>query len=163
MADMTGMVLSNRFRVNDAEAFTEWMNSYFFGAHRDTEIRNDGQCEKTGKAMVHIAGSEQYPNAWPRVLGDPDKDGHQDEFEVDLETWTEGLRKHLHEEDVFHLIAGGNEKERYVGYSELAVDQTGHAFQTGYTDDDERARALIANAREENASTDHGPANGTGP
>ena len=158
MADMTGTVLSNRFRVNDVERFRSWLGEYFFGSHRDTELRIIDPCATTGKHMVYITASEHYPNAWPQTLAAPDEDDYQEEVQVDLATWAAELREHLHEGDVFHLVAGGNERERCVGYTELAIDHRGHAFQIAHSDDDEGARALIARANANEPAADDGAA-----
>lgn len=134
MADMYGALRSNEFKVKDVDAFKEWFFGYSFG----DEIRLwVDQQNADGSGTVSFGGEEQYPNAYP-MLKNHDDDGFiEDTEEANLHVFADELRQHLLPGEVFHVIAGGAEKLRYVGFSELIIaeDVKEPSFQIFYSDD----------------------------
>ena len=139
MSDMYGALRSNEFLVKDVPLFKKWFEKYRFGD--DIEIWTHlngmgGPDDYSGK--VTFGGEEQYPNAYPMVAI-RDEDGDiEDTEEADLQVFADELRQHLQPGEVFQVIAGGAEKLRYVGFSELIIAQDVEApsFRTYYSDDD---------------------------
>lgn len=136
MADMYGTILSNDFKVKDVVAFKKWFKEYHFGD--ETQIFD--RVEPDGSGTISFGSGEQYPNAYPRIpagrelsaeeleemeLEDDDlypEDCISEDIEdADLETFAEELRKHLMPKEIFYVIAGGNEKLRYVLFQELII------------------------------------------
>lgn len=129
MADMYGAVRSNEFKVKDVEAFKTWFFTYSFGDEIMVWVEDSN--------TVSFGGDEQYPNAYPmvKIL---DEDGYDEETEeADLQKFADELRQHLMPGEVFQVVAGGNEKLRYVGFAELIIAQDVEApsFQAYYSDD----------------------------
>ena len=140
MADMYGAVRSNEFKVKDVPAFKAWFFRYSFGddirVWSDTRDAMGGPDDHSG--IIGFGGEEQYPNAYP-MLKILDDDGHVEETEeADLQVFADELRQHLVPGEVFQVLAGGAEKLRYVGFSELIIaeDVVEPSFRTFYTDDD---------------------------
>jgi hypothetical protein len=50
-------------------------------------------------------------------------DEEEDLTDADLDEFAAGLRQHLQEGEIFYVVAGGNEKLRYVGYQEMIIAQ----------------------------------------
>ena len=111
MSDMYGAVLSNTFTVRDVAAFRAWFAEYHFGD--DVELFVDDN-----KRQVAFGGELQYPSAHPRVSDD---DG--DVNDADLSAFSAGLCAHLADGEVFTVVAGGNEKLRYVAFDHLVIAQ----------------------------------------
>lgn len=141
MADMYGAVRSNEFKVKNVKAFWEWMSNYIFG--NEIEFWDD-KIEEDGSGVVSFGGEEQYPTAYPRfkMYEDPEAAGEDDWYDVeevhDLDAWAEELKAHLADGEIFQVVAGGNEKMRYVAYSELLVAQDidRPVWISVFTDDD---------------------------
>ena len=147
MSDMYGAVCSNEFKVKNFVAFRDWFDEYIFGDETELWVIKAGE---GADATVAFGSEEQYPTAYPRVkqFEDPEATGEDDWYdlvEADLETFAKELREHLADREVFQVVAGGNEKLRYVGFSELIIaeDVPKPSFTTYYSDDtpdDLRAR-----------------------
>lgn len=154
MADMYGALRSNEFRVKNVTDFKAWFFTYSFGEEIkvwvDTKDSMDGPDDYSGK--VSFGGEEQYPNAYPMVKIF-DKDGYVEETEeADLDVFAAELRQHLMPGEVFQVIAGGNEKLRYVGFAELIIaeDVVAPSFRTYYSDDNkDRLRDRLNAGRDE--------------
>lgn len=133
MADMYGAVRSNEFKVKDVEAFKTWFDEYSFGD--EIEVWDEGE------NTVCFGGEEQYPSAYPMVIiydkSDPDDWVIEETEEADLQVFADELRQHLMPGEVFQVVAGGNEKLRYVGFAELIIaeDVESPSFQAYYSDD----------------------------
>jgi hypothetical protein len=110
MADMYGAVRSNVFTVKDVEKFRAWFEGYHFGG--EIELFNRGE-----ERQVSFGGYEQYPSAHPRRF-----DG-DDLIDADLQAFAEELCEHLEPGEVFSVMAGGNEKLRYVSFDQLIIAQ----------------------------------------
>ena len=106
MADMYGAISSNTFTVKDVEKFKAWFEGYHFGDEVELFIREE-------ERYVSFGSYEQYPSAHPRVM---DSDGFPED--ADLKTFAEELCEHLESGEVFSVTAGGNEKLRYVSFSQ---------------------------------------------
>ena len=143
MADMYGALRSNEFWVKDVDAFRAWFDKFAFGDEIEFWIDEKGSGKVT---KVSFGGEEQYPTAYPRFRdyldsnedGSPDEDSFFDLVEVpDLHAWATELREHLLPGEVFQVVAGGNEKLRYVGFTELIIaeDVDVPSFQAFYSDD----------------------------
>jgi|GEM_PF-4844520 len=111
MSDMYGTVCSNDFKVKDVKSFTEWFNQFYFGENIDISITES-------ERQLIFGGDESYPSAYPRVIAD---DGEIED--VDLSDFATQLCQHLEEGEVFNVVAGGNEKLRYVAFSQLIIAQ----------------------------------------
>jgi hypothetical protein len=137
MADMYGAVRSNEFKVKDVAAFKTWFDGYHFGDEIDLWIENSVH---DSFATASFGGLEQYPTAYPRITAYDEDDEDVDIAEVeyaDLQTFADELRQHLLPGEVFQVVAGGNEKLRYVGFNELIIaeDVETPSFQAYYSDD----------------------------
>lgn len=142
MADMYGALRSNEFKVKDVPAFKEWFRGYRFGDEIGVwpnENGFGGSDDHSG--TIIFGGEEQYPNAYPMIATPLDDDGFEvddnDSVEADLQVFADELRQHLVPGEVFQVLAGGAEKLRYVGFSELIIaeDVAEPSFRTFYTDD----------------------------
>jgi len=111
MSDMYGTVCSNDFKVKDVKAFSEWFNQFYFGENIDITI-NEAEHE------ISFGGAEAYPSAYPRIIAD---DGEVEE--VELSDFAVALCQHMEEGEVFNVVAGGNEKLRYVAFNQLIIAQ----------------------------------------
>ncbi len=111
MADMYGAVSSNWFVVKDVEAFKAWFEKYHFG--EDIELF---PCEDNLRTLS-FGGYEQYPSAHPRCY-DEMEENYED---VELKQFALELAEHLEEGEVLSVVAGGNEKLRYVSYDQLII------------------------------------------
>jgi hypothetical protein len=111
MSDMYGTVLSNTFTVRDTAAFRAWFAGYYFGDAIELFI-DDGDCS------LCFGGGEQYPSAYPRV-----RDGEGEIYDADLSVFSAELCAHLADGEIFNVVAGGNEKLRYVAFSQLIIIQ----------------------------------------
>lgn len=138
MSDMYGALRSNEFKVKDVEAFKKWFEKYRFG--EEVEVWGDitgmgGSEDYSG--TISFGGEEQYPNAYPMMAIDEDDGFEEDTTEADLQVFADELRQHLQPGEVFQVVAGGNEKLRYVGFSELIIaeDVEAPSFQAYYSDD----------------------------
>ncbi len=130
MADMYGALCSNYFKVKDVKAFKTWFDGYWFG---ETVVWGIGDDE----GFLSFGGYQQYPNAYPRVNDD-------DEFpDADLEVFARELREHLCVGERLHVVAGGNEKLRYVAFSQLAIDHEAACFRTVSSNDDLAATSFL--------------------
>lgn len=144
MADMYGAMRSNEFRVKNVEAFRAWFENYIFGD--ETAFWVD-KLNDDGSGTVSFGAEEQYPSAYPRFKKYDVEDGlvpdEDDDYDIegvpDLDAWAEELKAHLADGEVFQVVAGGNEKMRYVAYSELLVakDIEKPVWISVYTDDDQ--------------------------
>lgn len=140
MSDMYGALRSNEFKVKNVEAFIKWFDDVIFGDEIEFWVDNKND---DGSGTVSFGGHEQYPTAYPRskVYEDSEAMDEDDDYYIveipDLDTWATELREHLVTGEVFQVIAGGNEKLRYVGYSELIIAQDIDKphFQVHYSDD----------------------------
>ena len=135
MADMYGALCSNTFTVKDIEKFKTWFAGYYFGSEVELFIRE-------GEHHVSFGSYEQYPCAHPKLYDD---DG--DLNDADLETFARELCHHLEDGEVFTVLAGGNEKLRYVSFDQLIIAQE-HPDKPYYEyfgsdDDDERLIKLV--------------------
>jgi len=112
MADMYGAVCSNVFQVKDVEKFKEWFAQYHFGQDIELFVRNE-------ERHVSFGGYEQYPSSYPRIM-----DEEEDELvEVDLNAFAKELCEHLEPRQIVNVVAGGNEKLRYVSFDQLIIAQ----------------------------------------
>ncbi len=111
MADMYGAMCSNTFTVRDVTQFKAWFANYYFGDDIELFIN-----EK--ERHVCFGGYEQYPSAYPRQR---DEDGEMND--ADLSVFAAGLCVHLVDGQIFNVVAGGNEKLRYVDFSQLIIAQ----------------------------------------
>lgn len=139
MADMYGALRSNGFKVKNVAAFKAWFFTYSFGDEikvwADTKDSMGGPDDYSG--IMSFGGEEQYPNAFP-MRKIYDADGYIEETEeADLQVFADELREHLMPGEVFQVVAGGNEKLRYVGFAELIIaeDVKAPSFQAYYSDD----------------------------
>lgn len=146
MADMYGTIRSNTFKVKDVRAFKTWFNQYVFGEDIDVWSHVTGMGGPNDySGTIDFGGDVQYPNAYPRQrvwntddgLPENEEDDDWEEEEADLDKFAAELRQHLQQGEVFYVIAGGAEKLRYVGFSELIIaeDVETPSFQTYYSDD----------------------------
>lgn len=110
MADMYGSIVSNAFRVKDSAAFRQWFNGYYFGEGITLHIDNDH--------YAYFAADQQYPCAYPRVMGE-----EGDTEDADLAAFARELCGHLMEGEIFNLVAGGKEKHNYAAFSQLVIAQ----------------------------------------
>lgn len=142
MSDMYGAVRSNSFKVKNVEAFRAWFDNFVFGNEIEFWVN---ETNEDGSGTVSFGGYEQYPTAYPRyrVYEDPEATGEDDWFDIEevpeLDAWASELRMHLVDGEVFQVVACGNEKMRYVSYSELLVAQDIEkpVWTCVYTDDDQ--------------------------
>lgn len=144
MADMYGAVRSNEFRVKNVEAFRTWFDKYNFGNEIVFWV---DKLNDDGSGTVSFGGEEAYPSAHPSYKAydvddgvTPNEDDYYDIVAVpDLDVWADELKAHLADGEVFQVVAGGNEKMRYVAYSELLVakDLPKPVWICVYTDDDQ--------------------------
>jgi hypothetical protein len=112
MADMYGAVCSNVFQVKNVEKFKEWFAQYHFGQNIELFMSNKEQ-------HVSFGGYEQYPSAYPRIM-----DEEENEFiEVNLNAFAKELCEHLEPHQIVNVVAGGNEKLRYVSFDQLIIAQ----------------------------------------
>ena len=111
MSDMYGTVCSNDFKVKDVKAFTEWFNQFYFGDDIDISI-NEAEHE------ISLSGAESYPSAYPRIIA-----ADNEIEDVELSDFAVALCQHLEEDEVFNVVAGGNEKLHYVAFSQLIIAQ----------------------------------------
>lgn len=111
MADMYGAVSSNAFTVKDVEAFKAWFDGYHFGHDVTLCVHHEELRE------VHFSGHEQYPSSYPRKY-DEDTGDYED---MELKQFALELAEHLEEGEVLSVVAGGNEKLRYVSYDQLII------------------------------------------
>lgn len=111
MADMYGTILSNTFTVKDVAAFRAWFAKYYFGDDIQLFIRE-------GERHVSFGGELQYPSAHPRIRNDDD-----DMVDVNLSAFSAELCEHLAEGEIFNVVAGGNEKLRYVSFDQLIISE----------------------------------------
>ncbi len=142
MSDMYGAVRSNEFQVKNVEAFKTWFGNYIFGDA--TEFWVD-KLNDDGSGTVSFGGEEQYPSAYPKFKKydvddglEPNENDYYDIEDVhDLDGWADELKVHLADGEVFQVVAGGNEKMRYVAYSELLIakDIEKPVWINVYTDD----------------------------
>ena len=154
MADMYGTILSNEFKVKNVAAFKEWFKKYYFGE----DITIFDHVEPDGSGTISYGSDEQYPYAYPRLpvgreltaeeldaMGLDEEDLYPDHYVSDdiedacLETFAEELRKHLMPKEIFYVIAGGNEKLRYVLFQELIIAEDipdGVIWENHCSDDD---------------------------
>ena len=125
MAFMRGGFRSNNFRVKDGAAFKDWVTAYSWNADQPewVFINSDG--------TVHLYGTAEFPNARPRVFDQTSAEWK----DADLAGFAIGLRGHLAEGEVFFLIAGGAEADRYTGYSELGVGHHSRYYRAAFSDD----------------------------
>jgi len=139
MSDMYGALRSNEFKVKDIPSFLKWFEGYSFGDETQIWHTSDGvDGDGLTPGKVSFGGTEQYPNAYPmrKIL---DEDGYIEEVEeADLTVFADELRQHLQPDEMFHVVAGGNEKLCYVGFSALIIaeDVDAPSFQVYYSDDE---------------------------
>ena len=136
--DMVGSINSAPFAVNDAEQFQKWFGQYTFGGSGTYAVRHEDD-DKHGHARFQVIGSEQYPSVWPKQWDERDEDEHP----VEMDQWAGELREHLAAGEIFYLVAGGNEGERYVAYDELAISHDKWQSRAACSDDLECARRLL--------------------
>jgi hypothetical protein len=110
MADMYGAVSSNCFVVKDIAAFKAWFDGYYFGDDIELFVREETR-------EISFAGYEQYPSSYPRKYDEETEDCE----EVELKQFALELAEHLEEGEVLSVVAGGNEKLRYVSYDQLII------------------------------------------
>ncbi|MGE3818894.1 MAG: hypothetical protein AB7I30_05620 [Isosphaeraceae bacterium] len=96
--------------MKDLTAFLEWFNRYRFGDA--IEIWTDRE-----RRTVAFGGYEQYPSAYPVK---PDPEGFDEPLD-DPEIFARELAAHLEPGEVVNIVAGGNEKLRYVSFTQLIV------------------------------------------
>jgi len=111
MSDMYGSLLSNTFTVKDVAQFKTWFKSYYFGDDIEFFINEETR-------EVCFGGHEQYPCAFPRIRNE-----EEDIEDAELDVFAKELCEHLVEGEVFSVIAGGNEKLRYVLFDRLIIAQ----------------------------------------
>ena len=110
MADMYGTILSNTFTVKDVDKFKAWFSEYYFGYEIELFIN-----EK--ERHVSFGSEEQYPSAYPRIRGADEVN------DAELHCFSAELCEHLAEGEIFNVVAGGNEKLRYVSFTQLIIAQ----------------------------------------
>jgi len=132
MADMYGALCSNTFTVKDIEKFKAWFAAYYFGSDIELFIREEGR-------HVSFGSYEQYPCAHPRRYDEDD-----DLIDADLETFAKELCEHLEAGEVFTVLAGGNEKLRYVSFDQLIIAQEhpDKPYYEHYSSDDDNGRLI---------------------
>ena len=126
MADMYGAVRSNEFRVKDVEAFKTWFEGYIFGDEIEVWVDT---LNEDGSGTVSFGEAGQYPSAYPRIrvwntddgLPENEEDDDWEAVEADLDQFAMELRQHLVASEIFQVVAGGAEKLRYVGFTELLI------------------------------------------
>ena len=151
MADMYGAVSSNEFKVKNFTSFRDWFEKYSFGDEIELSVV---EASEGPSATVSFGGYEQYPNAYPMIVS-REEDGdwviENREEEADLDVFATELRSHLAEGEIFQVVATGNEKLRYVGFSELIVaeDVPKARFHLIYSDgDNDSLRARLTGSIE---------------
>lgn len=111
MSDMYGTILSNTFTVKDVAAFKAWFADYYFGDDIELPIHE-------GERHVCFGGDLHYPSAYPRVR---DEEGEIND--AVLSAFAVELCAHLADGEIFNVVAGGNEKLRYVSFNQLIIAQ----------------------------------------
>ena len=139
MADMYGATCSNKFRVVDETAFKEWIGGYELGWGVQVHVIEQ---HDDGSADVVIGGDDQYPQPWPKSRSSTEAE-HDDENLVEWDDFARELAGHLAEGATAYIVAGGNEKCRYAGISELAVTRERMAMRMAYSNDPLAAERLL--------------------
>ena len=137
MSDMYGSMISNNFRVKDAAAFLEWADRYVLGEEVSIHTIEE---HDDGTATMRIAGNDHYAQAWPKRSTDTDID---DDTAVEPEDFAAELAAHLCEGEIAYIMAGGDESERVMITSELAVTTGRYAYRCASSDDLRTAREMI--------------------
>jgi hypothetical protein len=128
MSDMYGAVKSNTFKVKDPNTFEAWFTTH-------VRFGENIQLWRDTSDSFSFGGYEQYPVAFPNTPWSDDKDS----TEWDLEEFGKEMAKRLADDSYLQVIAGGNEKLRYVSFSILIIFPNGEAkFKVFSSDDDHR-------------------------
>ena len=130
---------SNKFHVADETAFMEWINGYELGWEVLVHVIEQYD---DGSADVVIGGDDQYPQPWPKNRAST-KAEHDDENLVEWDVFARELAAHLGKDATAYIVAGGNEKCRYAGISELAVTRERMAMRMAYSNDPLAAERLL--------------------
>ncbi len=120
MADWYGSARSNYFRVKDAEAFKEWVDSV-----PDLAARQETEGKDKGKFMLWSA--HEY-GGWPTDRYNEETDEHE---QYDLGT---ELSKHLADGQVAVLMEIGAEKLRYLSGVAVAINWRGKRTEVSLED-----------------------------
>ena len=141
MSEMIGALLSSAFHVKSERAFRAWLETYYFGENLRFFTAPSSRDDRKG-VRIGFGSEERYPLAYPR-MNDAGPD-HPEHSEADLERFAAGLRAHLLPDEIVYVVAGGNEKLRYVGFTELAVSHDQIRYRHTWSDDLRCARELLA-------------------
>lgn len=146
MADTHGAVISNVFAVDDVQGFRDWLVEFNFGGYAEITVAVVDEPREKTPATVMLHAWEPYLSALPHkraTRNGEDPVSEEVNEKVDIDAWTQTLREHLVEGEVFYLIATGTEAGRYNEREELAVSHDGSARRSAASDVDEDARRLI--------------------
>jgi hypothetical protein len=142
---MYGAIRSNDFRVRNPAEFRRWFEeNVTFG--QGVELWSD--VPRIGASDVFCFGADaQYPMAHPQH---PVEDSDSDQEPWDLDEFAEALRLHLVEGEYLHVVAGGAEKLRYVGFTELLITADVVQWRVAYSDDEATSLLHIEHGGTEN-------------
>ena len=119
MADMYGSILSSHFRVKDTEAFWEWLKHYSFGSCNVEFYVSDPE----QKLVSFGSADAQYPSAYPQKNVYDENSEDMELEDIDINVFAKEFCEHLQDGEIVNIVAGGNEKLRYVSFDQLVISQ----------------------------------------